>query len=63
MERMSADGQQPHVTRVVGTPEFIKAWKRLEAAITQGRKVVILAEAELVARQAYLDGFDEGMAK
>ena len=55
--------KNPHVTRVVGTDAFLKAWKRLEDAVTTRRNAFILAEAEIVARQAYLDGFNEGLGK
>ena len=61
-----AQGEVPHVTRVVGTDEFILAWDRLAIVVKghfdarhQASVDAILQCAEIACRQAYLDGILE----
>lgn len=67
---MAQDRSEPHVTRVVGTEDFIEAWTRLSVVVHshfdarhQASVDAILQCAELACRQAYLDGFSEGLEK
>lgn len=67
---MAQDKGEPHVTRVVGTQEFLEAWDRLYVVVSsafdsrhQGQADAILQLCELACRQAYVDGFAEGFSK